>query len=310
MGKPAGDLCNKSGGGFGLSAPAQISLHDPRQPPVQRVDAVSQMGGGVDGLAQCGGILDEMKAAARDHVLCGEVEHISGPADAAQQGSHGGALPDGEGGGGEFGQKFAVHGIKSGGEVGEDQGLGGEIGAAGGIGADQAVGQIADRRKMQVGMWLGGEQNGEILRAADQIGAHLGGIIGFDVEGGFGQGAAKLGDPGADMMYGEIVLDTEADGLTRVVADMPARLVPFMAQGAGVGLKTLTFGGEVGSGAGAGEEAGIEGGFEGLDAARDGGLGQAHSFGGAVEAAGFDEIEEGVEKFDLHGGTLIGVSDQ
>ena len=41
-----------------------------------------------------------------------------------------------------------------------------------------------------------------------------------------------------------------------------------------------------------------------VHAGRDGGLRDPQPFGGAVEAAGLDKVEEGVEKFDLHGGPL------
>ena len=78
-------------------------------------------------------------------------------------------------------------------------------------------------------------------------------------------------------------------------------LIPFMAQGAGMGFKPLPLGREVGAGARAGEKARPQRGFQRLDARRNGGLGQAQTFGRAVKGPAFGKVKEGVQKVGLHG---------
>ncbi len=68
-----------------------------------------------------------------------------------------------------------------------------------------------------------------------------------------------------------------------------------------MGFEFQPFGRQVSARAAAHEQAGAHGRFQRCDAARDGGLGDAQAFRRAVEAAGFDQVEEGFELFDLHG---------
>ena len=155
---------------------------------------------------------------------------------------------------------------------------------------------------MQVGVRLGAEHHRKIQDAGQKIGAHLIGIVRLDVEGGLGQGAAELGHPVAQIDRRKVVLDAKAEKLRRPLRDLDAALgfVPFVAQRAGVRLEPLALGCQVGARAGAVEEAASDRLFQRRDPGRDGGLGDPEAVRRAVEAAGFREVEEGVEEVDLH----------
>ena len=93
-------------------------------------------------------------------------------------------------------------------------------------------------------MGFGREEHREIQRAGHEVGAHLGGIVGLDVEGGLGQGAAEARHPVAEIDRREIVLDAKAQGQRRRPEglDRAPRLVPFMPQHPGVGFEPQPFG--------------------------------------------------------------------
>ena len=146
---------------------------------------------------------------------------------------------------------------------------GGQARSVVGIRTDQPVGHIAQRGEMQIGLGFGCEQDSKIEGAGQQIKAHLGGIIRFDVKGAIGQAGAELRHPIADKASRQIILDAkpQGDGGITLRADTAARLVPFMAQGAGVRLKPQAFRRKVGACARPGEQAHIESGLQGSDTA-------------------------------------------
>ena len=171
-----------------------------------------------------------------------------------------------------------------------------------GVGTDQAVGHVTKGGEVQICLGFGGEQNGEIQGTCQQIKAHLVGIVRFDIESAIGQAGAKLRHPVADHACRQIILNAKAQGDRSVTLwrNPAARFKPFVAQGAGVGFKPQALGGQVRARARPCEQARIKGGFKGRNPPRHGGLGDAKPFGAAVEAAGFNQVEEGFDQLYLH----------
>ncbi len=81
----------------------------------------------------------------------------------------------------------------------------------------------------------------EILRAGHKVGAHLVGIIRFDVKRSVGKTAPEIRNPLPDILRGKVVLNAKAHCRGRPARHLntPPRLVPFMAKRAGVCLKAL-----------------------------------------------------------------------
>ena len=218
-------------------------------------------------------------------------------------------------GGGKVGCKLAVHLFESRREMREDEGGGRDLRQRFGLGGEHVIRNLSDGFKMQVGMGFGGEHHREIQGAGQKVGAHLVGIIRLYVERRVREGAAKPGGPIAQIDRRQVILNADAHqmGMGMGHKDAALRLVPFMAQGAGMGFKALALGREFGAGARAGEKTRAQGGLQGLDAGGDGGLGQAKAFRCAVEGPAFGQIKKGVQKVGLHcvlGGGVIGFVDQ
>ncbi|GAB1363227.1 hypothetical protein MASR1M32_24630 [Rhodobacter sp.] len=257
---------------------------------------------GIDRLAQHRGIGDPLGAAFGNHGIGGLFKHIARSAHRLQQGDHRPRLPDRDRRGRQLRGDLAVHFLERGREMAEDEAFGADLGQGRGVGRDHVIADLAHAFEMQVGVRLGAEHHGEVEDARQKIGAHLVGIVRLDVEGRIRQSAAKARDPTAEVEGGKVVLDAKPHQMRAALGDLDAAsgLVPFMAQGAGMGFEPLALGGEVGAGARAVEKAAAHGLFQCGDPCRNGGLGEAQLFGGAVKAAGLGQVEEGVEEFDLH----------
>jgi hypothetical protein len=240
-------------------------------------------------------VIHQAKGGFRQHKTCS--------ADGRQQRGYDAALSRSQRRAKEFGQHLAVGFFERRGKRAADVGGGVDL-VAGACGrTDKAIADLADRGEMQVRMRFGRIQDCEIQRATHQVSTHLGRVVRLDIQRHLRQVAFDPRHEFADMPGREVILDAKAQrdrGIARR-GHRALRLGPVGAQHPRMGFEPQPLGGQFGARAGPHEQPRADGLFQRHDAGRNGRLRDTQPFGGAVEAAGFDKVQKGFQKFDLHG---------
>jgi len=276
--------------------------HDLQKRRMQPPRAVAQEHPGMDGLGQDRGVGHAPRMARGDEAEGDLLGQIRRPPARNQKPRHRRRLARGDRRLVQIGKGRAMRRCNRGGVIAEDIAVVRDLGELRGRCPDHEIAHLTQRDEMKIRVRAGREHHREIEPARLQIGAHLRRIVGLDVEPRIRQRAAKIREPIRKPAAREVVLDADPhrQRARPRPARAPQRLGPAEAERARMRLKPQPLGRELHARARAVEDARPECGLKRAHPARDGRLRHPQPLGRAVKAARLEQVEEGVEKVDLH----------